>query len=58
MKNYLLRDLDEDLWRQVRARAAGEGRSVRFVLMALLKAYANHGFKVAEKFNGRENGGH
>jgi hypothetical protein len=39
---------------QVRETAALEGRSVRFVLIALLKVYAAHGFEVVEHFNGKD----
>jgi len=46
--NYVLRQIDPELWEAVKARAAEEGRSLRFVLLALLRAYAKHGFSVVE----------
>ncbi len=36
---YLLRDIDPALWRLVKIRAATEGRSVRDVLLELLRRY-------------------
>jgi hypothetical protein len=38
---YTLRRIDPELWRRVKARAAFEGRTVRFVILALLRAYAD-----------------
>jgi hypothetical protein len=40
MPTYLLRDIPEQLWRRVKARAAMEGKSVRDALLALLDKYA------------------
>lgn len=52
MPNYVLRNIDPELWRQVKTRAASEGRSVRFVLIEFLKAYTRWGFHVVETFDG------
>lgn len=51
--DYALRGVDRELWTRVKVRAASEGRSIRFVLLELLKVYADHGFHVVETFNGR-----
>lgn len=51
MLNYVLKRIDPELWVAVKARAASEGRSVRFVLLELLRVYAKHGFLVVETFN-------
>jgi hypothetical protein len=58
MANFYLRDIDPDLWRRAKARAASEGRTMRFVLLALLRVYAKHGLQVVEAFNGRKTDGH
>lgn len=54
MSEYRLTDIDPSLWRRVKSRSAYEGRSIRFVLLELLKVYATHGFRVVETFNGKE----
>jgi hypothetical protein len=52
---YTLRNIDDDLWQAVKARAAKEGRPIRFVLLSLLRVYANHGFfRVVETFDAKE----
>lgn len=38
---YLLRDIDDRLWRKVRERAKADGHSVRGLILQLLKAYAS-----------------
>lgn len=43
MKFFLLRDIPDDLWIRVKRRAAQEGRSLRAVIVLLLKDYAAHG---------------
>lgn len=53
MKDYILRRIDVDLWLHVKERAASEGRNVRFVLIEMLKIYAEHGYAVIEAFDGR-----
>lgn len=36
---YLLRGIDPILWRRVKAKAAAEGHSVRWVVLTLLQRY-------------------
>lgn len=45
---------DEPLWARVKTRAAEEGRPLRFVILALLKAYAERGFSVTHASASRE----
>lgn len=49
--DYALRGVDRELWTRVKTRAAAEGRSIRYVLVELLKIYARHGFHVVETFD-------
>lgn len=42
--NYLLRDIDPDLWRTFKARAAFDGRSLRDVMLEGVSTYA-HGME-------------
>ena len=49
MPNYILRKIDPDLWASVKARAAAEGRPLRFVILALLKAYAEQGLALISR---------
>ena len=58
MPNFYLRDIDPDLWRRAKARAASEGRTMRFVLLEFLKLYARYGFHVIETFARKKNGSH
>lgn len=44
--DYMLRDIDPEMWESVKAQAAKEGRPLRFVILALLKAYAKRGYEV------------
>ncbi len=37
--NYLLRNIEKTLWKQVKARAALEGREIREVIIESLKTY-------------------
>jgi plasmid stability protein len=39
MISYIIRNIPADLWRQVKARAALEGVSVREVILRMLKDY-------------------
>ena len=39
MMNYLLRNIDPQLWRTVKAKAAMQGESIREVIQKALKAY-------------------
>lgn len=47
MKFYLVRDIPDELWVRVKRRARSEGRSLRFIVLELLKRYAAHGFDSA-----------
>jgi hypothetical protein len=38
---YLLRDIDPETWAKVKARAGREGHSLRWVLLKLIRAYAD-----------------
>lgn len=40
MANFILRKFDDALWEKVKARAATEGRSLRFIVLRLLELYA------------------
>ncbi len=40
-KTYLLRDLDDQMWERVRARAKQDGATIKDVLLALIVAYAD-----------------
>lgn len=53
MDKYTLRSIPPDLWRDVKARAAREGRTIRFVILALLRVYAQHGYRVIDTFTER-----
>ena len=39
MKNYMLRDVDDALWNKAKAIADAEGRTIRGVLIQLIKLY-------------------
>ena len=39
MATYLLRGIDDDLWRRVKSKAALEGISIRALLEELLRAW-------------------
>lgn len=39
MASYILRQIDPELWKRVRAKAALEGRSVRQVIESLIAAW-------------------
>jgi hypothetical protein len=53
---YTLRRIPTDLWKKVRSRAAYEGRTMRFVLLELLRVYAKHGFRIVETFDDARGG--
>lgn len=42
---YHLRDIPDDLWVRVKQRCHGEGRTIRFVIVALLQRYADVGLE-------------
>ena len=50
---YTIRNIDPALWKAVKERAEFEGRPLRFVLLHLLRVYADNGFVVVETFNGK-----
>lgn len=52
--NYTLRRIAPDLWRRVKSKAAYEGRTVRFVILELLRVYAEHGFGIVETIDKKE----
>jgi len=40
MATYILRKINDDLWRKVKVKAASEGKSIRVVLLEFLTKYA------------------
>jgi hypothetical protein len=54
MSAYLLRDIEAKFWKQVKARAAAEGRGLRWVVLRLLELYARHGLDALEERPKRE----
>ena len=40
---FILRNPDPDLWEQFKARAASEGRSLRWVILELIRYYVTQG---------------
>jgi hypothetical protein len=51
--SYTLRKIDRETWRKAKARAENDGRTMRWVLLQLIRAYAKHGERVFDT-NGRE----
>jgi plasmid stability protein len=47
--DYLLRNVEDSLWRQVKARAALEGKDVREVIIEALKGYVTAGMEKPKK---------
>ena len=43
MGAYILRNIDPTLWAKAKARAAKEGRGLRWVILTLIAWYADHG---------------
>lgn len=43
MAAYILRNIDPELWAKAKKRAAGEGRGLRWVILALIHYYAEKG---------------
>lgn len=43
MPSYMLRNIEESLWRKVKARAEKDGHPLRWIILTLLTAYANKG---------------
>lgn len=48
MAAYTMRNIDDGLWQAVHARAKAEGRSVKGVLLLLLRIYAQVGLTTLE----------
>lgn len=42
MSNYTLRDIDPELWRKLKVKAASEGKPIRTVLIELVTKYTAH----------------
>lgn len=40
MADYILRDVDDALWKRVKVKAASDGKPIRTVLLELLTKYA------------------
>ena len=49
MPSYILRHIDPSLWEPFKARAAEEGRGLKFVLTRLIALYAKVGLDALEK---------
>jgi len=47
--DYLLRNVENGLWRQIRARAILEGKDVREVIIETLKIFVTAGMEKPEK---------
>lgn len=43
MANYILRQVDDKLWKQFRKRAQADGHALKWVILELIKYYAQHG---------------
>jgi plasmid stability protein len=43
MASFILRNPDPDLWKAFRERAASEGRSLRWLIMELIRRYVEKG---------------
>jgi hypothetical protein len=41
--SFILRDPDPKLWKQFKARAASEGRTLRWVILELIRRYVEKG---------------
>ena len=49
MPSYILRHIDESIWTPFKARAAQEGRGLKFVLLRLIHLYATVGLDALER---------
>lgn len=45
---FILRNVDPELWRQFKERAATEGRSLRWIVLTLIRAYVANGLPKGE----------
>jgi hypothetical protein len=43
MPSYILRTIDPELWKRVKARAERDGHALRWIILRLLEDYADHG---------------
>lgn len=43
MPDYILRNIEPKLWKQFKQRAESEGRSLRWLLIELIKNYIQNG---------------
>lgn len=43
MASFLLRDADDDLWEEFKARAARDGRKLNWIVLTLITYYIRHG---------------
>lgn len=43
MAAYLLKNIDDELWHALKARAEIEGRKVRWIVLTLFRYYVQHG---------------
>lgn len=48
MPAYILRNIDPELWQRFKDRANGEGRGLRWIVLALIRFYADHGLPRAK----------
>lgn len=49
MPSYILREIDPQLWEQFKARAASEGRGLKFVVLRLVELYTKVGLEAMER---------
>jgi hypothetical protein len=49
MSTYVLRQVDEALWRRFKSRAAAEGLPLKYLMLQLIEAYADRKIDVAVK---------
>jgi hypothetical protein len=43
MADFILRGVDDGLWKQFKRRAASDGRSLKWIITTLVVYYAKHG---------------
>lgn len=46
MATYILRKIDDSLWRKVTAQAQAEGQPLKWLFLRLLELYARNGSKI------------
>jgi len=47
MPSYILRTIPDELWTRVKAQATGDNLPLRYVMLGLLKAYADGDIRIA-----------